>query len=308
MTELHSSIDSKRMHYILEVARAYSISTAAETLGITQSALSRSIADTEIELGVRLFNRLPRGVQLTQAGERFVAGARRLLEDIDALVNHVREAHDLLAGRLRIGVAPSGYIDHASSALRTFALMHPDVTIEVVTGTSQTLCPRLLNGEFDVIVGSSSYLQRWRELDIRHIAPLHFACMIRREHPLLALGESVREIDVLQYPIILPRSVEPGYSDIGQRFAQHGLPALVPRYSIDDFTTIVRLVRATDAIYPLMYTDTEKIKPLMAYVALLPGIVEMPVHHISVAYARARTRSAAAERFEALLATKLQKV
>ncbi len=307
MAKLRNSIDSKRMHYVLEVARAYSISTAAETLGITQSALSRSIADIEMELGVRLFNRLPRGVQLTPAGERFIAGARRLIDDIEAMVNHVREAHDLLAGRLRIGIAPSGYVDHASSALRTFAQAHPDVTVEVVTGTSQTLCPRLLNGDFDLIVGSSSYLQRWRELDIRHIAPLHFACMLRLEHPLLALGKNIREIDVLQYPIILPRSVEPGYSDIGQRFAHHGLPPLVPRYAIDDFTTILRLVRATDALYPLMYADSQKIELLKTHIALLTGVVEIPVHHISIAYAHARTRSAAAERFEELLATKLQK-
>lgn len=139
MAELRKSIDSKRMHYILEVARAYSSSTAAETLGITQSALSRSIADIETELGVRLFNRLPRGVQLTQAGDRFIAGAKRLLDDIEAMVNHVRDAHDLLAGRLRIGIAPTGYvdhaIDHARDALRAFAQAHPDVTIEVVTGT-----------------------------------------------------------------------------------------------------------------------------------------------------------------------------
>jgi len=301
---VRAQIDPKRMRYILEVARAEAISTAAETLGVTQSALSRSIADVESALGLQLFHRLPRGIRLTEAGERFVTGAQRVLEEIDNLVAYVREPRDLIGGRLRVGFAPSGYVDHATRGLREFARAHPAVAVEVVTGTTQALCPRLLNGELDVLVGSSSYLERWRELDITPLARMHFACMVRLEHPLAVQNEPLREIDVLGYPFILPRSVEPTYSDVAKRFVHHGLPPLQPRYAVDDFNVILRIVRATDAIYPLMSPD-RNFGRLGQYVALLRDAIDMPPHFICVAYSSARAKSVAAERFEGLIATRL---
>jgi len=300
-----SQIDPKRMRYILEVARAEAISTAAETLGVTQSALSRSIADVESALGLQLFHRLPRGIQLTQAGQRFVVGAQRVLSDIENLVAHVRETRDLVGGRLRIGFAPSGYISHARRALQDFSRLHPAVSIDVVTGTTQTLCPRLLAGEFDLMVGSSSYLRRWRDLEITPLTRMHFACMVRLDHPLVAPNGPLGEIDVLRYPFILPRSVEPMYSDIAQRFAHHGLPAFQPRYTVDDFNTILRIVRVTDAIYPFMSPDQRTFEELREYVALLDDLIEIPPHYISIAHATTRPKSAAAERFGCLMAQRL---
>jgi len=294
------------MRYILEVARTGAISTAAETLGVTQSALSRSIAEVEGVLGVQLFQRLPRGIRLTEAGRRFVNGARRVLSDIENLVAHVREPRDLVGGRLRVGFAPSGYVDHASRALRDFARAHPAVALEVVTGRTQALCPRLLDGELDLIVGSSSYLKRWRELEIKPLARMHFACMVRLDHPLAVRNEPLRELDVLQYPFILPRSVEPTYSDVAQRFAHHGLPALEPRYAVDDFNVILRIVRATDAVYPLMNPDPQ-FSGLGQYAALLQDALELPIHYVSVASASTRPKSAAAERFASLMAARYER-
>ena len=63
-----NQLETKRLRYIVEVSKSGSITTAAETLSITQSALSQNIAEVEDVLGVKLFNRLPRGVLLTEAG------------------------------------------------------------------------------------------------------------------------------------------------------------------------------------------------------------------------------------------------
>jgi DNA-binding transcriptional LysR family regulator len=76
------------------------------------------------------------------------------------------------------------------------------VSIEIETGSTQELCPRLLNGEVDLLVGSSSYLKRWREIEIKPLARMNFACMVRRGHPLTAANEPLREIDVLGYPFV----------------------------------------------------------------------------------------------------------
>ena len=313
---MRGQIDLKRMRHVLEAARGQSITTAAETLGLTQSALSRSLAEVEEALGTALFQRLPRGIRLTAAGERFVAGAKRVLGDVETLVSHVRQAGDPLGTRLRIGIAPAGYVSHASDALATFAREHPAVAVEIVPGSTQSLCPRLLNGEFDLIVGSSSYLKRWRELEIRPLVRMHLACMVRPGHPLAAPRdllrdpardtprEGPREIDVLGYPLILPESIEPIYSDIAQRFAHHGLPPFQPRYLIDDFDLVRRIVSATDAVYPLMHPDPQ-FGRLGRHFALLHDALMVPSHFISLAYASSRPKTAAAQRFEALITRKL---
>jgi DNA-binding transcriptional LysR family regulator len=234
------------MRTVVQVARAEAITTAAQTLGLTQSAVSRSVAELEDALGKRLFDRLPRGIQLTDAGKRFVARSKRVLADVDDLVADVREAPDRVTGRLRLGIASSG--GYATSALLAFAQQHPEVAIETVTGSAQVLCPKLLHGKLDMVVGSSGYLKRWRELEVTALRRMHFGCMVRKDHPLSKLVRP-SEVDVLSYPLILPESVEVTYSDIAQRYAHHAIPRLQPHYVTEDFDLVKRLVLSTDAFF-----------------------------------------------------------
>lgn len=303
---MRSNIDLKRMRYVVEVARAEAITTAAQTLAITQSALSRSIAEVEEELGIKLFHRLPRGVQPTEAGKRFVARAQRLFGDIDDLVADVKDSKDLATGRLRIGIAPATYIGHTTTALRNLAAEHPGVAIEIVSGTPQSLCPRLLHGELNVIVGSSSYLKRWRELKLKTLAPMEVVCMFRRDHPIAALNE-VTELDVLDYPLILAETVEPMYSDIAHRYIHHGLPMPQPQYVTDNFRLIREVVSVTDAFNLVMHPHASWFANLERDFYLLKGVVKLPPHEISVAYSPMFPITEVTERFEQLLVASLDR-
>jgi len=296
-----NTVDLKRMRMVVEVARAEAITTAAEVLGLTQSAVSRGVAEVEAALGVRVFERLPRGIRLTDAGHRFVARARRVLVEVDDLVSAVREVRARVVGRLRIGVTASGA--HATWALASFARAHPDVAIETATGTSQALCPRLLHGELDLILGSSSYLRRWRDLEVTELAPLHFACMFRKNHPL-AERENPSEVEVLSYPVIFSTTDEPSYSDLAQRYVHHGLPRFQPQYVTDDLELGRRLVLKTDAFVPLMWAN-ESFGDLGRDFLLLRGVVALPTHHVSFARAAHRPKSAAIAALERLLIQRL---
>ncbi|MBS05195.1 MAG: hypothetical protein CMQ24_21165 [Gammaproteobacteria bacterium] len=295
-------IDLKRMRQVVEVARAEAITPAAETLSITQSALSRSIADVENQLGVQLFHRVHRGVKLTEAGERFVARAKRLLSDIDDLIADVTTADELDTGRLRVGAAPAGYAGYTVASMRDFVEENPGVSVEMETGTPQALCPALVRGELDLIVGASAYLQRWRELELRALLPMQFACMVRKDHPLAGRND-LSELDVLQFPIVLPRSIEPMHSDIGLRYAHYGM-RLQPQYVTDDFTMTTSIVSATDAFYPIMHAR-RSFADLEEQFHLIRDVVEIKPHDVSIAFARSLPKTRAAERFEELLATSL---
>lgn len=292
-----STVDLKRMRAVVEVARAASVTAAAETLGLTQSAVSRSVCEVEEALGVRLFERLPRGIQPTAAGRHFAEQARRVLAEVDELVEGARQESSRIAGRLRLGLISAG--GNAIGAIAAFARLHPELAIETIAGSPQELCPRVLCGELDLIVGTSSYLRRWRELEATPLAPLHFACMVRKGHPLTERG-APSEREMLGYPVILPETIEPSYSDLAQRFVQHGLPPLRPRYVTDDFQLAQRIVRGTDAFYPLMHTS-EDFGGLGAEFAILRDAIELPRHQLCVARAGHRQHDAIAAAFEQLL-------
>lgn len=295
-------LDLKRLRTALEVARTASITTAAQTLGLTQSAVSRAIAELEQALGQRLFDRLPRGTQLTEAGQRLVEGATRILADIDDLASSVANGPNRVTGRLRIGVAPAGY--YATPALIAFVRQYPDVALETQHASEQTLCPRLINGELDLVLGTSLYLRRWRELEIGPLTTLRFACMLRKDHPLAAVP-SPREEDILRYPLILPESVELAHSELALRYAHHGLPQLRPQYVTNNLDLVGYLVRSTDAFFPAFHPQAD-FGGLGQHFLLLPDGLSMPTHDISFARAALRPRSRVVEAFEATLVAALR--
>lgn len=287
------------MRQVVEVARAEAITPAAEVLNITQSALSRSIIELEDQLGVQLFHRLHRGVKLTEAGERFVARSIRVLSDIEDLVAAVTSGEELSSGRLRIGIAPAGHVSLTVAATRAFAAENPGIQVEMSTGSPQSLCPRLLHGELDLMVGTSSYFGRWHDLSVRTLMPMHFACIFRKDHPLAGRND-VSELDVLRYPIVMPASVEPIHSDIGLRYAHYGLP-LQPRYVADDFRVISSIVSVTDAFHPVMH-PRPSFPGLSERFHLIRDVVEVKPHDVAIAFSTLQPKTSAAARFEALLA------
>lgn len=231
-------VDLKRMRTVVEVARSESITAAAHTLGLTQSAVSRTVAELETALGQRLFERSSRGIQITDAGRRLVARAKRLLADVDDLIDDISTASQHVTGRLRLGLGITGH--HLCNAIAAFAGRHPEISLETTHASEQTLSPRLLHGELDLVIGSCSYLERWRELEVSKLMRLRQACVVRKEHPLTALA-APDEAQILSYPIVLPQSIEASHSDIARRYAELGLPPLQSQYVTNSFELMLAL-------------------------------------------------------------------
>jgi DNA-binding transcriptional LysR family regulator len=292
---MKSHIDLHRMRLIVEIARRESISAAARSLGLSQPALTRCVAEVEAALGIEVFARSPHGVSTTEEGQRFVAGAMQILGEVESLVSGFPSQTGPLTGSIRIGVCPAGYGAYARSAVAEIAKRNPRVQISLFSGPAEALCPRLLYGELDLIVGSSSYLERWRELDVDHIRRLQSICVLRRKHPLAA-SSNVAEIDVLRFPAILWASVDPVHSDLAVRHLAHGLTPFHPHYVTDDIDLIMRLVRETDAYFPVMTLDPGADAFGSQYLKL-HGVLEIPPHYLSIARARNRRPSRIASLF-----------
>ncbi|XOV86466.1 MAG: LysR family transcriptional regulator [Pseudomonadota bacterium] len=291
------------MRWVIEVARRESISAAARALGVSQPALTRTIGEVESELGVELFYRSPQGVELTEEGERFNAGALRILSDFDSLLSEFPAEDGPLSGSLRVGFSPSGCLTYARAALAKLAASHPKLHISVFTGAAEAVCPRLLYGELDIVVGSSSYLERWRELDVQRHHQLCSVCLLRRGHPLAA-EPNPTEIDVLRYPAIMVSSVHPVHSNLASRHIELGLPPFQPHYVTDNMDLILQLVENTDGYFPL----TELGPGVEAYrkrFHILENVLKFPMHYLSVARPRNRKATRASCLFEQLFLASL---
>jgi DNA-binding transcriptional LysR family regulator len=134
----------------VEVARSGSVSRAADTLFVTQPALTARLQRLEDDLGASLFVRTPRGMRLTEAGDAFLPYAVRALEtlaDGRQLVNAFERGG---AGRLALGAAPAVSTYVLPSLLKRFALGHPRVQISVRTGHSEEILELVLRERVDL--------------------------------------------------------------------------------------------------------------------------------------------------------------
>ncbi|MGK9236368.1 LysR family transcriptional regulator [Inquilinus limosus] len=120
------------MATFVRVVELGSLSAAARDLGLTQPAVSQQVAALERRLGVRLLNRSTRRLALTEAGERYHAQARRILEAVAEAEDSLTETPDALTGSLRVH-APAGLGQaHLAPILIGFQQRHPGLTAELI--------------------------------------------------------------------------------------------------------------------------------------------------------------------------------
>jgi DNA-binding transcriptional LysR family regulator len=143
----------QRLSHVVAVAKSGSFSKAAELVGVTQSAVTKSVADLEGELGYAIFHRTSRGVLLTENSKDFVERASRLLDDARLLLKGSITRGDPYGGVLRIGISPASIEFLLIEPLGILLCRHPTIRVEVTASSSERMVPHLRNGGIDVGVG-----------------------------------------------------------------------------------------------------------------------------------------------------------
>jgi DNA-binding transcriptional LysR family regulator len=142
-------METRKLRYVVTVAEELSFTRAAVRLHMTQPPLSKQIKEVESELGVRLFERTKRVVQLTKAGEVFVERARLLLRDLDQLRHVSGQADRGEAGQLTIGFLGAIAFDLFPRILREYRAQVPDVRIELLESDNHALMDGLRSRRID---------------------------------------------------------------------------------------------------------------------------------------------------------------
>lgn len=187
--------------YVDAVAHHGSIRKAAEALHVASSALNRRILDLEEEVGVPLFERLPRGVRATAAGELFLVYVRRSLKELRQLEAQIDGLRGLVRGQVRIAVAESVTGRLLPDAIADFQERHPGIAFSITVDGPERLAQSLLRDSVDLILTHASVADRGIAVLASAVQPL--CVLVAPEHPLAA-SESLRLRDCLAYPIAMP--------------------------------------------------------------------------------------------------------
>lgn len=144
-------MEVRQLSYFIKAAELLHFTDAAAASFVTQSTLSQQIKQLEEELGMLLFDRIGKQVQLTEAGNVFLVHARKIILDIKKSKQAIFELENMVNGELRIGVTYS-FISLLLPALTPFSKKYPGITIHVESGTAGELENKLRMADLDIIL------------------------------------------------------------------------------------------------------------------------------------------------------------
>ena len=220
-----------------DVARCRHVAAGAERHGLTQGAASQRIKQLENELGVRLFDRGHRPLQLTPAGEAFLAGCEDLLQRADRLAHEVQATAGAMVGELDVAAIYSAGIETLESARAAVERQHPTCRVTIRYRSPDEVERLVLQGDCEL--GIVSFPQRLRRVSHFPLCdePLVFACPpqhpLAQPHPL-----AIQELD--QHAMLMLDSSLPLAREITQFLRRHGTSVRVG----DTFDNIDTLIHA----------------------------------------------------------------
>lgn len=215
------------MRYAVAVADTRNFTRAARQCHVVQSALSQRVAGLERELGVRLFARTSRRVELTDAGAAFVASARECLALVDRTKTEASAAAGVVTGTARLGVIPTVTALDLPAALRRLREQHSEVRVEVTTAASDTAVQDLREGRLDAAMLGMVEEAGLDGVGARVVVRDRHVAVVGPDHPLA----SRRRVDLARLAdeafVDFPRT-SPGRTQSERAYAGAGIRREVP--------------------------------------------------------------------------------
>ncbi|WP_136068573.1 pca operon transcription factor PcaQ [Modicisalibacter radicis] len=217
---LNPRIKLRHLQAFLELAKRRSFVRAAESLAITQPALSKAIRELEDNLGTTLFDRSPQGASLNQAGLTLLRHAGPALRTLDAGLTAIGED----SGRerwVRVGALSTVESRLVPLAIERLHARFDDIGVRVDSGPSAYLLSRLRGGELDLVVGRMTAAREIGDLAFEHLYYEPLVVAVRRGHPLA--GSTPALARLVDYPWILPPPQTTLRQQVDSFCVQHGL-------------------------------------------------------------------------------------
>ena len=189
-------MDFPSLKAFVAVAESGSFSRAAEKLFMTQPAISKRVAALEEDLGAPLFDRLGRSIQLTEAGVKFLASARRILTDIAISREEVHSLSEGVGGRLRLATSHHVGIHRLPPVLKAFTQAYPNVELDLLFMDSELACTEVASGAIELaVVTLPDQPEGTLVTELVWPDPLNIVCAA--DHPLADVIRDARTQDTL---------------------------------------------------------------------------------------------------------------
>ncbi|RFA28418.1 LysR family transcriptional regulator [Alkalilimnicola ehrlichii] len=188
--------------YFDSVRRAGSIREAARRLNVASSAVNRQILKLEEEIGAPLFERLPRGLKLTAAGEIFARHAIVVLQDTERVRSELDALKGLRTGHVEVATVEGVTHDLLPRVIQAMREQYPKVTLGVATMGSQAIPNAIASGTADL--GLAFALPRTDELRQLAVGRFRLGAVVAPDHPLAGLAE-VRFATCAEHTLILAK-------------------------------------------------------------------------------------------------------
>ena len=191
----------RHLHTFVAVAQQGTLGRAAETLNLSQPALSKTLNELEQLTGTRLFERGRLGAQLTLVGEQFLTHAVKVLDALNTAGQALNRKEGLTSDIVRIGALPTAALGILPSVIGQFHQQQKDITLQVATMNNTMLLAGLKSGEIDIGIGRMSDPELMSGLNYELLFLESLKLVVRPGHPLLQ--ETVTLSRVMEWPVVV---------------------------------------------------------------------------------------------------------
>ena len=198
----------RHLHTFVAVAQQGTLGRAAETLNLSQPALSKTLTELEQLTGTRLFERGRLGAQLTLVGEQFLTHAVKVLDALNSAGQALNRKEGLNNDIVRIGALPTAALGILPTVIGQFHKQQKDITLQVATMNNTMLLAGLKSGEIDIGIGRMSDPDLMSGLNYELLFLESLKLVVRPGHPLLQ--ETVTLSRVMEWPVVVsPKGTVP---------------------------------------------------------------------------------------------------
>lgn len=294
-----AAMELRQLRYFLDIAETEHLTQSAQNLFVTQSTLSHGLRQLEEELQVQLFERLGRGLRLSQAGAEFRSYATRALKEIETGRMALSELTGLRSGRLTLGAIPTFLNTVVPVTVADFSRAYPGVAIEVRELRAGPIEEQLRSGELDL--GIAFHPTTHAEIETEPLFDERLLLVVAPSHPL-ATRRSLALKALAGVPLaLLPRSFATRRL-VDASLHEAGVEATV-RIEMASVESLLVVCRHGD-VASIVPERAARLAPDVRAIALTAPQV---VRHAGILWRRGASRSAAAREFAARLREALRR-